>query len=285
MTREREGNELEMPKRESILVREYGSVGPYIILLHGGPGAPGHMAPIGRELADEFRVLEPFQRRSGPLPLTVAIHIVDLHDIITSLGGARVCLVGSSWGAMLALAYAAMHPALVQGIVAIGCGTFDAESRRRFKKTLDERLDPNLRARLAALEDAIPDANTRLEAKATLLLPTYSHDVLEADLEFTGVDARSNRESWADMLRLQEAGVYPQSLRNIQAPVLMLHGGRDPHPGKLIHESLIPHVRQLEYHEWAECGHYPWLERAISDAFYDRLRSWLRARSPADAGS
>jgi pimeloyl-ACP methyl ester carboxylesterase len=271
--------------QEPIVVREYGSAGPYVIVVHGGPGAPGHMAPVARELANEFRVLEPLQRESGRGPLTVASHLADLHDVVTSLNAAGVCLVGSSWGAMLALAYAASHPQDVQGVVAIGCGTFDAESRKRFKQIVDERTDPDLRARLSRLESSIPDANARLEAKAALLLPVYSYDVAAADLDLSSADARSNRETWSDMVRLQEEGVYPYALRSIEAPVLMLHGSVDPHPGRLIHRSLLPHVRRLEYHEWAECGHYPWLERSVREAFYERLKSWLRTRSSADVWS
>ena len=32
------------------------------MLLHGGPGVAGYLEPLARELADSFRVLEPFQR-------------------------------------------------------------------------------------------------------------------------------------------------------------------------------------------------------------------------------
>jgi hypothetical protein len=39
-------------------VREYGHSGPRIFVLHGGPGAPGHMAPVARGLAGSYRVLE-----------------------------------------------------------------------------------------------------------------------------------------------------------------------------------------------------------------------------------
>ena len=53
-----------------------------LLLLHGGPGAPGYMAPVARELSDAFRIIEPLQRGSGEEPLTVARHIADLHDLI-----------------------------------------------------------------------------------------------------------------------------------------------------------------------------------------------------------
>ena len=52
-----------------IEVRRYGARGPAVIVLHGGPGAPGAMAPVARALADDFMVLEPLQRPSGGEPL------------------------------------------------------------------------------------------------------------------------------------------------------------------------------------------------------------------------
>ena len=46
-------------------IREYGSSGPLLIVLHGGPGAQGSMEPVARGLADRFHVLEPFQREDS----------------------------------------------------------------------------------------------------------------------------------------------------------------------------------------------------------------------------
>jgi pimeloyl-ACP methyl ester carboxylesterase len=83
------------------------------------------------------------------------------------------------------------------------------------------------------------------------------------------------------MLRLQATGAYPQALERIAAPVLMLHGALDPHPGQAIRDSLAQYVRRLEYHEWVDCGHYPWLERSTRNQFYERLEAWLRAAEPS----
>lgn len=76
-------------------------------------------------------------------------------------------------------------------------------------------------------------------------------------------------------MRLQEEGVYPAAFAAIDAPVLMLHGAADPHPGRMIRASLEPHLSQLEYREWERCGHYPWLEKAVRDEFFAVLRGWL----------
>jgi pimeloyl-ACP methyl ester carboxylesterase len=241
------------------------------------------MAPIARELAAQYRVIEPLQRISGAEPLTVATHVRDLHDVLTTFAQEPVHLVGSSWGAMLALAYAAEHQKHLRSVVAIGCGTFDVIARDLYKQRLNERLDATLQARIEHLDHEGLDDDEVLRRKAELLLPAYSHDLITTELEHTAVDAGGNKETWSDMLQLQARGVYPQSLAGIEAPVLMLHGALDPHPGPEIRVSLAPYIPQLEYHEWPDCGHYPWLERSTRDMFYERLTSWIWTIAAAEA--
>ncbi len=113
---------------EPLRVRSYGPPGPTAVVLHGGPGAPGSAAPLARALADPLHVLEPLQRWSSRVPLTVEQHVRDLADVLSrETPGYRPALVGESWGAMLALAFASRHPDRVSGLVLVGCGTFDAK--------------------------------------------------------------------------------------------------------------------------------------------------------------
>jgi len=262
-------------------VRRYGTTGPWVVLIHGGPGVAGYMAPLGRELADEFRLLEPFQRGSSGERLTVARHVGDLADTILEHCGSELpALVGSSWGAMLALAFAAEHPDRVGPLVLVGCGTFDAESRAVFRSTLLRRLAGPAAAEIARLRSAVEDPDTRLRALGALMLPAYSHDLLPHDDETDTVDALALEETWADMLRRQREGIFPTTLASIRTPVLMLHGDTDPHPGQRIRDGLRPVLPGLEYRELARCGHYPWLEREARDVFFAELRAWLREHAP-----
>jgi len=257
-------------------VREYGETGPFVLLLHGGPAAPGEMAPVARGLSDRFRILEPFQRSSGAEPLSVARHVEDLHALIASRReAAPPAVVGFSWGAMLALAHAAAYPSDSGCLVLVGCGTFDAPSRDRMRAILEERTEDALRARLAHLTEAFPDPDARMMAHHAATLPLYAYDLSSAETEAETVDARAYRETWDDALRLQREGAHPAAFAAIACPVLMLHGAEDPHPGRMIRDSLAPHIRRLEYRELARCGHYPWLERAAREAFFSSLREWL----------
>ncbi len=263
---------------QPIQCRNYGQGGPAVAVLHGGPGAPGHMAAMAQQLATHgFRVLEPLQRRSGSIPLTVHQHILDQHEALrTHFPSEQVALVGSSWGAMLALAFAAEFTERAGPIVLIGCGTFDIASRERFKELLKQRTTPEIEHAFREIEARAIPSDQKLAAKAELLDAIYGVDLLPDTEGFVDVDAAGNRETWDDMLRLQANGTYPQAFSRITAPVLMLHGDADPHPGPMIRDNLLPHIRQLEYREFADCGHYPWRERRAAAEFWRVLVNWLK---------
>lgn len=264
--------------------REYGAGRSVVVLLHGGPGAGGYLSPLARELAGPFHVLEPLQRRSGGAPLTVATHVSDLHALVReACGEAPPALVGHSWGAMLALAFAAAHPGSVRSLALIGCGTFDPAAREALRAAFESRLEEGLRRRLARLPEECPDPDARLRALGNLTLAPYSHDPVVSALELELCDARGHDETWQDMLRLQQAGVYPSAFEAIRVPVLMLHGQVDPHPGGRTRDTLRRHLPQLEYSEWPRCGHSPWLERAVREEFVAALRAWLSGGGPPAA--
>jgi pimeloyl-ACP methyl ester carboxylesterase len=232
------------------------------------------MAAVARGLADPYRVVEPFQRGSGSERLTVARHVADLHEVINVYAtGCRPAVLGSSWGAMLALAYAAAHPSSTGPLILVGCGTFDPVARAAMQRTIDERMNDEIRARLKCADQL--DQDGRLKASAEAITPIYSYDPLTFAHEEDKVDARAHEETWDDMLRLQTEGIYPAAFATIKVPVLMVHGTFDPLPGRLILESLRPYLPQLDYRELERCGHYPWLERAATDTFFSLVREWL----------
>lgn len=260
---------------ELLETRRYGDAGPPVVLLHGGPGAPGTMAPLGRELSDAYRVFEPFQRRRDGAPLTVARHVADLREVIEHFcPGERPALVGSSWGATLALVFAANHPDVAGPIVLIGSGTYTAESSAEFHRRLDERITPEVQQRLDAAREA-PDPDAALAAAADELTAPYSYEPVTLDLETAWVDAQGHRETNDDWKRLRDGGGYPGDFAAITSPVLMMHGQVDPHPGAMIRDTLRPVLPQLEYIEYERCGHYPWIERHPRDRFFRDLREWL----------
>lgn len=165
----------------------------------------------------------------------------------------------------------------------IGCGTFDRAARERMQEIRNERMDTDLQRHMERLPEEFPDPDERLRAMGNLILPLYSYELVTTDQEIEACDARAHHETWEDMLRLQEEGLYPAAFAAIDGPVLMLHGAVDPHPGGLIRASLEPHLPQLEYRQWQRCGHYPWLEKAVHEEFFVVLREWLVRKFAQDS--
>ena len=144
-------------------------------------------------------------------------------------------------------------------------------------------MDNILRLRLDRLSEEYPDPDERLRQEYRLTQQLYSYDPISAEQEEAEpFDVRAHEETWEDMLRLQEDGVYPETFAAIRTPVIMLHGAYDPHPGKMIRASLTPHIPQLKYREWEHCGHSPWLEKAVRDEFFAVLREWLAGNAGLD---
>jgi pimeloyl-ACP methyl ester carboxylesterase len=264
-------------------IREYGTGNSTVIVIHGGPAARGSAAPIAKGLASAFHVLEPWQRGKDGSPglLTVDQHVSDLHELILSrCGRERPALVGESWGAMLALAFAAKYPGTAGALVLVGCGTWDTRTRDELKADLEKRIDddPSLRSEIERLAERYPDdPQRRMARRYELTHHLYDFSPLpeEPDPETPAFDGIAHDETWQDMLRLQESGHFPGAFVAIRSPVLMLHGSYDPHPGASTRDTLRRFIPQLEYVELARCGHSPWRERFARDEFFDVLRKWI----------
>lgn len=265
---------------EAIRLRRYGSSGPQVAVLHGGPGAPGSARTLAEGFASRgLQALEPLQRRSGRLPLSVDQHVKDLRAVLPS----PVRLVGWSWGAMLALSYASRFPSAVDRLLLVGCGTYDVDARSSYQRTMRQRLGEEGAAWVDRWErelDAEQDPQKRGELFARLI-PRYTgaqaYDEAPEERPEEAVDAQGMRETWEDVERLQAEGVEPAAFRAITCPVLLLHGEEDPHPGAMIARSLRPFLPQLSFLPLPRCGHRPWLERQAADPFWTHAVRFLLA--------
>ena len=260
----------------NLKIRRHGHAGPLVIVLHGGPGAVGSAEELARGLADTFTVIEPWQRGSAEeKPLTVAQHVTDLHAVIQCVcTNPLPALVGESWGAMLALAYAAEHPGDVGPIVLVGCGTFDKESRAVGVQIREERIAAYIAAHPQHVGDLTLSINDRL-IKWHDMTDAYDPLPSPSPLRTSPFDMKAHTETWEDMLRCQELGVYPAAFAAIRSPVIMLHGSYDPHPGGMIRDNLRHYLPHLEYREFDQCGHQPTIEKFARAEFFHAVGEWL----------
>jgi pimeloyl-ACP methyl ester carboxylesterase len=101
---------------------------------------------------------------------------------------------------------------------------FRSGCARRAAKTIGERMNDEIRARLKRADQL--DQDERLKASVEAMMPIYSYDIRAS--------------------RLQAEGIYPAAFATIKVPILMVHGIFDPHPGRLIFAGLRSYLPQLQ---------------------------------------
>src|SRR5258708_29599404 len=115
-------------------LRIYGQSPFTVAVLHGGPGAPGTMAPVARELATEWGVLEPLQTADS-----LDGQVEELRAVLDEHADLPVTLIGSYWRAMLGYIVAARYPAHVRKLILVGTGLCEARYAPGLPHTLDHR--------------------------------------------------------------------------------------------------------------------------------------------------
>jgi pimeloyl-ACP methyl ester carboxylesterase len=256
-------------------LRTYGS-GPFgVALIHGGPGAPGELAPVARELATDGGVLEPLQTADS-----VDGQVRELRDILGAHGDLPVTLVGFSWGAWLVYITASRHPSLVRKLVLVSSGPFDESYTAGVTETRLSRLSPEERAEAASLQRALTDPGQvnepgTLARFGHLMSKADSFDPLPHAGEGLDVDQRIFQQVWAEASALRQSGKLLEMGRKITCPVVAIHGDHDPHPAEGVREPLSRILPDFRFVLLENCGHTPWLERAARDAFYQTLRREL----------
>lgn len=174
-------------------LRKYGDTPFNIAVIHGGPGAPGEMAPVARELSKNHGVLEPLQTKS-----TIKEQLQELRIMLKEHGDPTVSLIGHSWGAMLSFIFTAENPSLVKKLILVSSGVFkdsyaegimktrlnrlSEEEKTKFdllSKTLDDPANENKNAAFAQLGELLSqaDADNPIPNKSEVI--EYQYDIFK----------------------------------------------------------------------------------------------------------
>ena len=164
-------------------MRIYGHEPFTVAVVHGGPGAPGQMAPVARRLSTVTGVLEPLQTAT-----TIEGQVQELKDILEKHGDAPVILIGFSWGAWLSFLVTAQYPALIKKLILISSGAYEETYAVDIMKTRLSRLDPAERREVLSLMEtlnhhAIQNKNRLMARFGELMMKADSYHLLPHDTE------------------------------------------------------------------------------------------------------
>ena len=264
--------------------------GPPVVVLSGGPGFDvGYMRPVAEAMPGRQSIM--FEQRgtgrSRGTPLTademtLATAVADLDALRQHLKQPRLVLVGHSWGAMLAMAYASAHPDRIDRMILIASGGPTLEFASWFEDNIRARLRPEdaeaERYWSAAAARGVTADKVALET-ARALTPAYFFDRAKG-LAFAAKMA--DGELHADVGNLLFPDLMKQydvrtGLRRLDRPTLIVHGHQDPMGDKNA-EDIHALVASSTIVYFDKCGHFPWVEQP--DAFRAALATFMLAAAP-----
>jgi pimeloyl-ACP methyl ester carboxylesterase len=248
---------------------------PYgVVVVHGGPGARGAVAPVARELSKDRGILEPFQTKDN-----ADDQAAELADVIEKQSAIPVVLVGHSWGAVLSSVTTARHPELVKKLILVSTVPLQVENPQTYKDTRLKRLSPAEQEEVTSIlqkyQDAPPEEEKKYYKQAQAMMmksdfysqdgPTEDADMLEVQPD---VMARVGEEMWALLAGSQYLEIHQQ----ITCPLTVICGDYDSRPAGLVQESFARVRKDFKFILLEKCGHIPWLEKYARDKFFEILR-------------
>jgi len=257
-------------------LRVYGKAPYRVAVIHGGPGAPGEMAPVAKELSEMWGVLEPLQTMT-----TVEGQVEELATVLKEHGDLPVTLVGYSWGAMLSYIFTARYPSFIKKLILVSSGVFEEQFATGMIKIRLERSSNEDRKRIDALIRTLSDPTSNDNKNATfaqvgeLLSKADSYDSLPHESDVIECQYTLYQSVWREATDLRRSGRMLELGRDIHCPVVAIHGDYDPHPAEGIATPLSRVISDFHFILLERCGHHPWYERYARESFYAMLRQEL----------
>ncbi len=242
------------------------------MIVHGGPGAIGSVSPVAKELSSVSGILEPFL-----LSQSVNSQLHELEVILKEQAAFPVLLIGHSWCAWLVYIFAAYYPEMVKKIILISSGPFEKKYALRISETRLSRLIEEEKIKLSSLQDALndPGAENKDEIFRKLgelisMADSFNHLPHKKEELVISYDIYQN--VWKEASELRNSGNLLKLGKQIQCPVVAIHGDYDPHPYKGVEKPLSRVLKNFRLILLNNCGHEPWLENLAKKRFYDLLR-------------
>ena len=251
--------------------RTYGKPPFSIILIHGGPGAIGEMAPVAERIGERFGILELLNRG-----LSISEQLEELNSCIEMCPNGNPVLVGFSWGAWLSIIFAAIYQGKIKKLIVIGCGPLEDHYSNTIFETRISRLDQEQRKEFLDLLEGIEnsstiDRNQVFGNLGKLVSKSDCFDAIENSDHTTEIDANVYIKVWNEASALRKQGILMNDLSNIKCPVIVIHGDYDPHPK----EGILQPLKQMQCNYRVKilkkCGHKPWIEKFAREAFFKTL--------------
>jgi proline iminopeptidase len=258
--------------------------GKPVLIINGGPGMNSEgFSFMAEKIADlGFQTITYDQRGTGKsvlsqmdsTTLSMELMVQDIEAMRQHFGLKKLCILGHSFGGILAAAYVSVHPDRVEGIIFSSSGGLDISFLNDL--SIRDHLTEEELERLQYWSAEIAAGDTSFHAQLELgraLAPAYLYDKKHIPViakRLTQGNMTVNAIIWQDLRRMQYN--YLESLKGKQFPVLVIQGDHDVMPlsiGEKI-SAIFPNAQRKVLEN---CAHYGWLD--APDVYFNIIEKWL----------
>ena len=248
--------------------------GNVLIAINGGPGQSNrYMVSLEQLASTEFAVVTYDQRGTGRSTepsdgYALMKYVADLEAVRKAVGGEMVHILGHSWGGIVAMRYATIHPQRIRSIILMGSGPPSRQAAQAGQADLAQRIGKLQQQGI--IPEVLPtDVVHLLET----ILPAYFSDPnfkVPDELKETSYNETVYQQTLSSLGNWD----FTTEVAKLNHPVLILWGEDDPF-GLPMAEATKNALSgaQVEFVVIKGCGHY-WHERP--DEFFSHFRAFLK---------
>jgi len=264
--------------------------GKPLVLCHGGPRLWDDLGSAADMISDLVRVHRYDQRGGGRStdapPHNVASFVRDIESLRKHWGYEQWTVGGHSWGASLALAYAATYPHRVDGVLYLSGTGLGWSWHAEYEEALARRLGDAGQAKLETLKKKRSSYSMESDAFAEtdraicriIWSTDFSDSSRASELVESLIDERFvpnydiNKTVTEDWKRVSVTREFQQAVKQVESPVLIVHGADDLRPVSAV-QDLADSLPNCRIAEIDGAGHFPW--RESTNAFRSAVRPFL----------
>jgi olefin beta-lactone synthetase len=243
---------------------------PVVVCLHGNPTWSYLWSRFLTEFDPRYRVVAPdqlsmgYSAKVGPRPYRQRVQ--DLEDLLVALEiTGPIWLVGQDWGGAIAMGWAVAHPDRLAGLVLSNTGIAVPEERRAprlIRWAARPRLHELVTTRTPLFVRAtplLPGLGLTREQRRALAAPYTSAEDRRGVAGFVADVPFDDRHPSAAAI-----AEVADRLGDLDAPVRLWWGARDPVFDDSFAEDLRSRFRDVELHRVGAAGHLAVLETSIA---------------------
>jgi proline iminopeptidase len=250
--------------------------GAPLFVLHGTSGSHRYFLPYMEALSDEYQLFFYDQRGTGLsdghldlAAISIDQFVEDLEALRIAFGLEKISLMGHSWGAIVALAYAIKYQTHLDHLILVDSIPVNNKFAIEFSKTYQQRFQ-----HLSA--DEQQELTTTCTRPGTELSPKILDECNQLDAQLRFYDPAKAPVDWAmEENTLKNADTVNTLMRisfnkmqhdmetqlpTIHVPTLIIHGDFDPIPLKSS-EYLHEQIPESQIVIINEAGHFPFIEQ------------------------